>query len=56
VVKKNPQSLELLNFQKSEILLTHIQILIYITQLSYKRKLHNPGASAINKVISIPET
>jgi len=29
VVKKNPRSLELLNFQKSEIAVTHIQILIY---------------------------
>jgi len=29
VVKKNPRSLELLKFKKSEIVVTHIQILIY---------------------------
>jgi len=42
------RSLELLNFQKSEIAVTHIQILIYY---SYKRRLHNPGASAQSFVI-----
>ena len=49
-------------FLKSKILVTHIQILkqtnkqTYITQLSYKRKLHNARASAINMPKSSPSS
>jgi len=46
VVKKNPRSLELLKFQKSEMVVTHVQILIYYSTFK-QTKLH-PKASAIS--------
>jgi len=51
MVKKNPRSLELLKFKKSEI--GGLFKFLYITQLSYKQEPHNSTGSAITGLLHL---